>query len=177
MHIRKARSRDLTACLNLDHSIVTEYAWKMEEQEREGGVTVAFQPVRLPRSVDLAYPRQGDDLAAGWSGCDLFLVANDGHRIRGYVTARVLPGHGLLWMQDLVVDKDWRRQGVGGQLFRQAVAWASEQGLERLVAEVQTRNHPGVCFGRALGMSFCGYHDRHWRTLDIALLFGLTLPR
>jgi GNAT superfamily N-acetyltransferase len=78
-------------------------------------------------------------------------------------------------VQDLVVDSGWRRQGVGSRLLRDVAAWASKQGLGRLVAEVQTRNHPGVCFCRTLGLSFCGYHDHHWRSQDIALLFGQSL--
>lgn len=175
VYIRKARSADLERCLSLDHSVVTEYAWRMEEQERERGITIAFQPVRLPRRVRLPYPRRGEDLAAGWKGCDLFLVAADGGRVWGYVAARELPGHGLVWVQDLVVDPDRRRQGIGGRLLREVASWAVDRGLERLVVEVQTRNDPGVRFCRALGLTFCGYHDRHWRTQDIALLFGLGL--
>lgn len=175
MHVRRARPPDLEACLNLDHSVVTDHAWRMEEQEHEGAITVTFQPVRLPRQVRLPYPRQGEALAAGWEGCDFFLVAREGRRVCGYVAARTLPGHGLVWVQDLVVDPAQRRQGNGSRLLREVALWASDRGLQRLVVEVQTRNHPGVCFCRALGLSFCGYHDRHWRTQDIALLFGLKL--
>jgi len=174
VHIREARPADLQACLGLDHSVVTGYAWQMEEQERSGAITVTFQPVRLPRRVRLSYPREGKELADGLEGCDV-LVADEGGQVCGYVATRVLPGHGLAWTQDLVVDPARRRQGAGSQLLHAAAARASEQGLQRLVVEVQTRNHPGVCFCRTLGLSFCGYHDRHWRTQDIALLFGLSL--
>lgn len=175
MHIRNAHPSDLEACLNLDHSVVTDHAWRMEEREHEGGITITFQPVRLPRQVRLPYPRQGDDLVAGWEGCDLFLVASDGGRVCGYATVRAFPGHGLAWVQDLVVDGAWRRQGGGSSLLREVIAWSEERGLSRLALEVQTRNYPGVCFCRALGLSFCGYHDQHWRTQDIALLFGSNL--
>jgi GNAT superfamily N-acetyltransferase len=173
--IRRALPTDLNACLNLDHSVVTEHAWRMEEQERDEAVTVTFRPVHLPRPVRVAYPRQGEELAAGWERCDVFLVASNGGQLCGYVTARALPGHGLAWVQDLVSGPAWRRQGLGSQLLREAAAWASDQGLQRLVVEVQTRNHPGVCFCRALGLSLSGYHDRHWQTQDIALLFGRDL--
>ncbi len=169
MHIRKARERDFKACLDLDHSVVTEYAWRMEEHESEGTITVTFLPVHLPRQIHLSYPRQGKDLVAEWENCDLFLIGIDGGKPAGYVTAIAFPGHGLAWVVDLVVDIRWRRQGVGSQLLREAATWASDQGLRRLVLEVQTRNHPGVCFSRAQGMSFCGFNDHHWRTRDIDL--------
>lgn len=175
MHIRKARANDLKSCLKLDHSITTEHAWRIEEQEHNGALTISFQPIRLPREVHLSYPRGGEELAQGWAGCDLFLVASNGREICGYTAVRVLPGNGLAWVQDIAVAPEWRREGIGSQLLREAAAWAVEQHLPRLVVEVQTRNVPGISFCRALGLSFCGYHDRHWRTRDIALLFGSNL--
>lgn len=175
VHIRKARPADWKACANLDHSNLTDHAWRMQEREREGTITVTFRPIRLPRPVNVPYPRQGDDLVAGWQQCDLFLVAQEGKQTCGYVTARALPGHGLGWVQDLVVDRAWRRQGLGSKLLQEAASWARQQHLWRLIAEIQTNNYPGICFCRSQRLTFCGYHDRHWRTWDIAVLFGQTL--
>lgn len=173
--IRKARSADWELCTTLNHSTVTDHAWRMEEDEKEGAITVTFRPVRLPRQARVPYPRQGDDLVAGWEQSDLFLIAEEDSQVRGYVTARALPGHGLAWVQDLVVDRICRRQGLGSKLLEQVVVWALQSHLPRLVTEVQTRNHPGVCFCQSRGLTFCGYHDRHWRTKDIAVLLGQTL--
>lgn len=174
MPIRKARLADREACLKLDHSVLTEYAWRMEEHEQQGAIALTFQPVRLPRVLTVPYPRQGQELAAGWEECDLFLVAEE-KEIIGYVTVRSWKGHGLAWVYDLVVDRPHRRQGVGRALMREVSSWAARQGLEELAVEVSTRNHPAVCFCRALGFSFRGYHDHHWRTQGIALLFGTHL--
>jgi len=174
MHIRKARPADREFCLKLDHSVLTDHAWRMEEHEQQGSIMLTFQPVRLPRAVPVPYPRQGEKLTAGWDECDLFLVAEE-RGIIGYATVRSAKGHGLAWVYDLVVDPVHRRQGVGRALMAEVVSWASSQGLDELLVEVSTRNHPAVCFCRALGLSFRGYHDRHWRTQDIALLFGAHL--
>lgn len=175
VYIRNARPADLEVCATLEHSIVTDHAWRMEERERGGGVTVSFKPIRLPRQVRVPYPRQGESLTTGWEQCDLFLIAGQDDRICGYVTARALPGHGLAWIQDLVVEPVFRRQGLGRQLLQRATSWALEMGLCRSVAELHTRNYPGIRFCRSCGMTFCGYHDRHWRTQDIAVLFGQSL--
>jgi GNAT superfamily N-acetyltransferase len=175
LQIRKARPADWEACANLDHSVVTEHAWQMEQHEHEGAITVTFQPVRLPRPLTLRYPRQGDVLRAGWERSDLFLVAVSERTVHGYLTALALPGHGWAWVQDVVVDPAYRRQGLGRRLMQEAAAWARQQHLVRLVAEVQTRNYPAICFCRALGLVFCGYHDRHWRTQEIAALLGQSL--
>jgi len=173
--IRKARPDDWEQCATLDHSTVTDRAWRVEVREQEGRIHITFEPIRLPRSARLPYPRQGEPLAAGWEGCDLFLVADAGRQICGYITVRALRGHGLAWVQDLVVDRAWRRRGIGSDLLVEAMEWAQRNGLERLVAEVTTKNDPGICFLRAHGLVFCGYHEQHWRTQDIAILFARPL--
>lgn len=175
MHIRKARSTDWDACTKLDHSNVTDRAWRIQECEREGDITVTFQPIRLPREVVVRYPRQEKDLEAGWAHCDLFLIARSGKRVYGYVTARSLPGHGIARLQDLVVEREWRRRGVGTELLQRATAWARDKGLLRLIAEVQTTNYPAIAFCRSQGFAFWGYSDWYWRTQDIALFFGQTV--
>ncbi|MBN1955645.1 MAG: GNAT family N-acetyltransferase [Anaerolineae bacterium] len=175
MHIRNAHPRDWKSCVSLDHSIMTDYAWRIEEQEHENMMTRSFQSIRLPRQVKVIYPRGEAELRADWSKADLFQVAVGDGKVCGYVTGRVFFGHGFLWLHDLVVDPRWRRQSVGSQLVRTAATWARELELRRILIEVQTRNHPGVSFCRSLNFSFCGYNDQHWRTQDIALLFGLNL--
>ncbi|MBN1179093.1 MAG: GNAT family N-acetyltransferase [Anaerolineae bacterium] len=175
MLIRKARPEDWETCASLDHSIATDRAWRMQEQEQEGSITVAFQSICLPRPVKVRYPRQDKELTAGWANCDLFLINRQDRAVLGYVTARALPGNGLAWVQDLVVDPAWRRRGIGSKLLSEATAWASRKHLHRLVVEVQTSNFPGISFCRSQGLTFCGYHDWYWRSQDIALLFGQTV--
>lgn len=175
MRIRRAQPADREHCLRLDSTVLTEYAWRMEEREEAGGIAVNFQKVRLPRPVVVPYPRQGEDLVAGWEACDLFLVAEEEKRLVGYTTARSLPGHGICWIHDLVVDPAHRQKGIGRNLVGHVAAWALEKGLRELVMEVPMRNYPATCFCQALGFSLRGYHDRHWRTSDIALLFGTSL--
>jgi len=175
VRVRKARPEDCEACAALDHTVITDHAWRMEVRDREGKMAVAFETVRLPRPVCLPYPRQDEDLVEGWDGCDLFLVLEISRHICGYVTARSLPGHGVAWIQDLVVDGRWRREGLGSHLLQEATEWARRNSLARLVAETSTKNYPAICFLRSNGWSLCGYVDQYWRTRDIALLFGRSL--
>ena len=175
MNIRPARSADWESCTALDHSSTTDYAWRMEEREQDGSISITFQPVRLPRQARVPYPRQDEYLEAAWTRCDLFLVAEEDGHIHGYTTVRGLSGHGLAWVQDLVVHRTYRRQGIGSELLEKVTAWAREEHYHRLVVETHTRNYPGICFCRSQGLSFCGFDDQHWRTNDIAVLFGRKL--
>lgn len=174
MQIRPASPADKTACAGLDHSYSTGYVWQMEGRQRDDLLTATFRLSRFPREVEVAYPRQGEALVRGWRRCDGFLVAVDEAEgaVRGYVTLIAMEGNGQAVVNDLVVDRPWRRRGIGTLLLRTAIAWQREHGLARLVLPVQTKNYPAVRFCLARGLSFCGYNDHFWAHQDIALLFG-----
>jgi GNAT superfamily N-acetyltransferase len=71
-----------------------------------------------------------------------------------------------------VVQRRYRRTGVGSQLVSAALRWARERTLKQLIVEVQTKNHPAIEFLNKLGFSFCGFNDQHYLNRDIALFFS-----
>ena len=176
MQVRPAGTGDLEACVTLNHSYTTDRVWQMETREINGALTVTFRVARLPREVRINYLRQGEDLLAGWQRRDGFLVAEqDGRAICGYVALTAQAEHGIAWVGDLVVDKSWRRRGVGTALLQAAAQWGHNHGLVRLVIEVQTKNYPAIRFCQSRGLAFCGYNDHYWPSQDIALFFGKSL--
>jgi GNAT superfamily N-acetyltransferase len=170
-----AKPRDLKACVALDHSYTTDCVWQMETREESGVLTVHFRPARLPREMRVDYPRQGEDLLAGWRRCDDFLVATDEGCIYGYVALAAQAEHGIAAVGDLVVERAERRRGVGTALLWAAAQWGREHDLIRLVVEVQTKNYPAIHFCQSRGLAFCGYNDHYWPGQDIALFFGQSL--
>jgi len=170
--VQLARPRDLEACSALDHSYTTDRVWQVEAREGNDALRITFRVARLPREIRVDYPRQGDDLLAGWQRRDGFLVAKEGRYIRGYVTLTAQVDHGIAWVGDLVVDRSWRRRGIGTALLRAAAQWGRDHGLVRLVVEVQTKNYPATRFCKSRGLTFCGYNDHYWPSQDIALFFG-----
>ena len=175
MRVRPAESRDLEACRALDHSYTTDRVWQMETREVNGSLTVTFRVARLPRTMRVNYPRQGEDLLAGWRQRDGFLTAEEDGRVCGYVALTSQAEHGIAWVGDLVVGRPWRRRGIGTALLRAAARWGRESDLVRLVVEVQTKNYPAMQFCQARGLAFCGYNDHYWPTQDIVLFFGQSL--
>lgn len=175
MQIRPARPRDLEKCRGLDHSYTTDQVWQVEMREENGVLTGVFREALLPREVRVDYPRHGETLWAGWKRRDGFLVAAGEGRICGYVGITAQDEHCIAWVGDLVVDRQWRRQGIGTLLLRAAAQWGREQGLSRLVVEVQTKNYPAIRFCQSRGLTFCGYSDHYWPSQDIALFFGESL--
>lgn len=182
MKIRPAELEDLEACLNIDHSYLTDHVWQMEVREAKAAVTVNFRTVRLPRPVHVKYPRNRESLMAEWHRRDCFLVAtvdsnqqNQASSIVGYLTMGEHNWHKTGWVADLVIAPIQRRKGTAAALLHAAKDWAREAGLRRLMVETQTKNHPALCFLERQGFSFCGYNDRYYDNQDIALFFSLDL--
>lgn len=175
MKIRPAWPIDLKECGALDHSYTTDRVWQMEVREENGLLATTFRVARLPREMRVNYPRQGEELLAGWQRRDGFMVAVEEGRICGYVALTEENEHSVARVGDLVVDRRWRRQGVGTALLRTAAQWGRDQELGWLVIEVQTKNYPAIRLCQSRGLIFCGYNDHYWPSRDIALFFGESL--
>ena len=171
MEVRPAKPKDLPLCRELDHSCTTHRVWQMDTRRTDGAYRVVFRTVRLPREIEVRYPRQGDDLIAGWSRRDAFIVAEMEDQICGYAALAVQPEHGMLWVGDLVVDRSRRQRGIGTALLKASAQWGCRQDMVRLTVEVQTKNYPAIRFCRTCGLTFSGYNDRYWASEDIALFF------
>jgi ribosomal protein S18 acetylase RimI-like enzyme len=171
MIIRPATLADLNACLLLDHGSVTDHVWQMKVQESESQVSVAFQAVRLPRRMQVVYPRNLDQLVEDWQRDEGFLVAEVDGEVRGYVDLIARPWQKLCWVPNLAVDRGYRQRGIGMALMRHARQWAGKQGLRALLVEATTKNYPALCFYQTLGFQFCGFNDQYYPSQDIALFF------
>src|SRR5512147_2814466 len=117
----------------LDHSSSSDYVWQLELRREPNQITANFREVRLPRSVDVKYPRNPFALADEWTKRDGILVAlQDGNPV-GYITMTEEHVSAIAWVTDLVVAQEVRRQGAGSALLTAGQAWAMERGARRLV--------------------------------------------
>jgi ribosomal protein S18 acetylase RimI-like enzyme len=171
MIVRPATLADLTACLSLDHASETDYVWQMKVQERESQVDVAFETVRLPRRMPVAYPRNLEQLVEDWQRGEGFLAAELDGEVAGYLDLVANPWQQVGWVASMAVHRAHRRKGVGTALMRSGRQWAREQGLRLLQAEATTKNYPALAFYRKLGFQFCGFNDHYYQNQDIALFF------
>jgi ribosomal protein S18 acetylase RimI-like enzyme len=175
MIIRPAELTDLKACLDIDHSYVTNHVWQMEESEGVKEVTVVFRTARLPRSMRADYPRKHDNLLERWRQGECLLVAEEGGVVLGYLDMSVQSWHLTAWVDNLAVAQDYRRHGVGTALLKKATDWARQRRLRRLMLEIQTKNYPAICFCQKNGFAFCGFNDHYYTNQDIALFFARSI--
>jgi len=159
----------------MDHSCLSDYVWQLELRRDAGQITSSFREVRLPRTVTVAYPRDPMALSEQWNKRDGLLVATEEALAVGYLGMMEERTSALLRVTDLVVSPDRRRQGVASSLLTAAQAWAMDRGIQRMILEMQSKNHPCIRLAQKFGYEFCGYNDQYYPTQDVALFFGRAL--
>ncbi len=173
--IRPAVANDLPRLMALDHSCQSDYVWQLELRRESNQVVANFREVRLPRSVDVAYPRDPFSLADEWTKRDaVFVALYEGEPV-GYICVTEEHAATIAWVTDIIVAPERRRLGAGSALLTAAQAWASERGVRRLVVEMQSKNQACIRLTQKFGYEFCGYNDQYYPTQDVALFFGRAL--
>lgn len=171
MLVRAAFRLDIAECLGLDTSYETECVWQVEQRDDGSGIAITLRQVRLPRPVELKYPSPGRELAARWERQECVLVSDPEGCVRGYVDMSAYKDQGLGFIHNLVVDRSCRRRGLATALTREAIRWAHQRSLRRVMVAVQSKNDPAVQSCRKIGFTFCGFNDRYFANRDIALFY------
>jgi ribosomal protein S18 acetylase RimI-like enzyme len=173
--IRPVSPHDLTRLMAMDHSCFSDYVWQLELRRESGQLTSSFREVRLPRSVTVAYPRDPMLLSEQWNKRDGLLVATDEAIPVGYLGMIEERASALVRVTDLVVAPEHRHHGVASSLLTAAQAWAVDRNIQRMILEMQSKNHPYIRLAQKFGYEFCGYNDQYYPTQDVALFFGRAL--
>jgi ribosomal protein S18 acetylase RimI-like enzyme len=173
--IRPASEDNLQGLLGLDHGYSTDYVWQMEVEQGAPKMGARFREARLPRPMQVVYPRSKEQIEREWKQRAAILVALNGETAVGYVGISLGLAPGAAWLTDLVVGASHRRKGIGSRLALAAQAWAREKGMDRLVLEMQSKNHPAIKLAQKLAFEFAGYNDRYYQNQDIALFFAKRL--
>ena|SRR5919109_1161088 len=173
--IRPAVASDLPRMMSIDHSSLSDYVWQLELRREASQVVASLREVRLPRSIEVRYPRNPSSLVDEWTRRDLVLVAlHDGIPV-GYLCAVEERASAVAWVIDMVVAPSQRRKGAASALLTATQTWASERSVHRLILEMQSKNHGCIRLAQKFGYDFCGYNDQYYPTQDVALFFGRTI--
>jgi GNAT superfamily N-acetyltransferase len=172
IEIRPAIATDIHALMEIEHNYSSDFVWQMDFRQENNDVHITFREVKLPRSVQVKYPRDSQILADTWTQRDGLLVAISDEILAGYISLTQNPTLQTTWATDLVVMRRMRRQGIGSALVLSAQSWASQNSSRRLILEMQPKNHPAIQLAQKLGFELCGYNDHYFSNHDIALFFS-----
>jgi ribosomal protein S18 acetylase RimI-like enzyme len=172
MQIYPAELADINFFCQMNMSYTTDYVWQMRTRGDGRTIEIHFDTVRLPRAMRVDYPRSPDELIEHWQIEACFLtIRNIRDEPVGFIDALPQSWQDILWISNLVIDQQYRRQGFGTMLLEAANRWALANNLSRLMLEIQTKNHPAISFAQKNGFQFCGYNERYYPNGDIALFF------
>ena len=76
MRVYPAELADLNFCYHINASYSTDYVWQMKTHEIGRRTDIRFDTIRLPRSMQVEYPRAPDELLEHWEREGCFLVAD-----------------------------------------------------------------------------------------------------
>ena len=85
------------------------------------------------------------------------------------------------YIEDIVVDVEFRRLGIGRTLIRKAVEWAKTRQLPGVMLETQNNNVAASLLYQSCGLELCGFDRKLYQGLDpdtpeIALYWYLQFP-
>jgi ribosomal protein S18 acetylase RimI-like enzyme len=172
IEIRPAVSPDIIELINLDHSCKTSYVWQMDRNINEGQFQITFREIRLPRPIQVPYPRLAETLADEWQLAAGLLVATHNGKLVGYTKLNEVDEIHTVVIKDIVVDNALRRQGVGTTLILAVQNWAIQRNNRKLMFEMPSKNFPAIKLAFKLGFEFSGYNDSYYPNKDIALFFS-----
>ncbi len=172
IEIRTTVAADISSLAALEHGYTSDHVWQIDLQSEEDQLQVNLRNTRLPRSVRVEYPHTGQNLADTWQKRAGLLSAVLSGEPVGYVSMRLDIVPKTVWVDDLVVLRRLRHQGIGTALLLAAQEWTAQHSCRRLVLEMQSKNYPSICLAQKMGFDFSGYHERYFGNLDIALFFS-----
>jgi ribosomal protein S18 acetylase RimI-like enzyme len=175
VNIRLAVAADLPRLMSINHDSTSDYVWQLDLRKENGQVSAGFREVRLPRPINVTYPRDPQSLADEWTQRSATLVALAGDVPVGYICILEHSRATTAWVTDLVVSVESRRRGVGSALLNAAQDWASSRGDRDIFIEMPSKSYPAIRLAFKLGFEFCGYNDHYYVTNDVALFFGRSL--
>jgi ribosomal protein S18 acetylase RimI-like enzyme len=135
------------------------------------------------RSQGLTIVGQRDkaEIRSRLGGQMLQVVAEDQGRLIALLDAEVESWRKVLKVWNLLVDEEYRRQGIGTKLMHSAEVFAQEKHCRAISVETQATNWPALSFYLKLGFEVCGvdehfYTNRDLERKEVALFLYRELP-
>lgn len=180
MEIRQMQPGDTELLAEIDGTIHSSDYFHIEQTGED--LAVGWQLERRPLRTRLAERNAIDDEAAFavrqmLIGADegVALVAEHDGNVVGALIAALDEPKGILVLQDIRVDFDYRRQGLGSALLYRLIHETRERGLRAVAARTLSNNFPAAKFLAKAGFELSGLdvkrNSNHDLVKEAATLF------
>jgi ribosomal protein S18 acetylase RimI-like enzyme len=172
IQIRPVIEEDIPILIKINHSYRTQFVWQMDLNQDGGQIFINFREIRLPRPINVEYPRYPSQLLGDWRDRSALLIAQLNDDVVGYISLSDKKSPTSTWVTDLVVSTTYRRKGIGSALLMAGEEWAGKRNNRRIIIEMQSKNTPAIKMAMKMGFEFSGYNDHYYSNQDIALFFS-----
>jgi ribosomal-protein-alanine N-acetyltransferase len=93
---------------------------------------------------------------------------DDNSKILGIITYSITDG--VLDIEDIVVDKEQRRAGIGSSLLKKVFEEAQTDGVKRVMLEVRESNLPAINLYRKFGFKDLSTRKKYYQDGENALV-------
>lgn len=170
---RSSRLSDAQRLYDIDPTFTSPALLRVHKTGRGLGVGWRLEEVALAepydkgRAYDLT-PRDVEQIAAraAREDCLVRVVEADG-RLVGLLDLEHVAWNNTGFLWNLLVDVNYRGQGLGRTLFEQGLQWARQRDLRAIVIETQTNNVPACRFYLAMGCRLTGIQDGYYTNHDL----------
>lgn len=173
--IHSTVKEDFEVLYAIDHSFHTEYVWQMDLQSDEVENVTKFRTIRLPRSMRVEYPYHPAELPKSSYKNHLYFTAKIHNEIAGYCNFVLDPFLNVVRISDLIIERRFRRKGVGFHLLNTVCKWGSKKKSRGVQILVQSKNYPAIQMLSNFGFEYSGYNDKYYDNHDIAVIFSKRL--
>jgi GNAT superfamily N-acetyltransferase len=148
MHVLERLSREVIPPMEMPRG-VTVQSWKMVTEVEQQ------QFIETHRQIFPRHPYSHERLSElkslpGWNNFTAF----DEEDIAGNVMMHINPDDTAVgWIEDLFVQRDYRRRGIGRFLVHTALTYFHNMGIHRVQLEHWSANKPALQLYRAFGFS------------------------
>jgi len=164
--------KEAKSLYSMNHAYFTEYTWQMDRKIGPKDIAIQFHHVRLPRQIIVEPPRTIAARRAANLRGNIALIAVIEDSPVAYTVLEKKEQTPIVRIVDFVVKQKNRRQGIGSSLLLAAQDWSLSEGCQRIVVEIQSKNHPAIQLAKKMGYDYCGFHEYYYANHDIVLFFA-----
>ena len=95
-------------------------------------------------------------------------VAVDEGKLVGLLDMEFMPWNNTVFLWNLMIDLDYRRQGLGRRLWHRGVEYAQELGARAIMIETQNTNVAACRFYLRMGCQLVGLHEAQYANDAVA---------
>lgn len=133
---------------------------RMTEQDLAGLLTLASRSLEAPQ-----WPRANYEAILQGAPADLLRccwVAMRQQTLAGFAVTSWLRGETAAEVESVVVDLDYRRQGIGNALIGVCMSWAASAGASAIRLEVRASNAAALALYRRRGFVSSGVRPEYY---------------